>query len=66
MSAVTESYIRPLSDLGFFFKYQYVPDTFPFFIGIICILTIDYYYIHVKGAFVWYIFLVLIKYYSKV
>ena len=40
----------------FFFKYRYVSDTFPFFIGTIYILAIDYCYIHVKGAFVWYIF----------
>ena len=39
----------------FFFKYRYVSDTFPFFIGTICILIINYCYIHVKGAFVWYI-----------
>ena len=40
-----------------FFKYWYVvSDTCPSFIGTICILTIDYCYIHVKGAFVWYTF----------
>ena len=39
----------------FFFKYRYVSDTFPFFIGTICILTTDYCYTHVKGAFAWYI-----------
>ena len=36
----------------FFFKYRYVSDIFPFFIGTICILIINYCYIHVKGAFV--------------
>ena len=29
---------------------------FLFFIGTICILTIDYRYIHVKGAIVWHVF----------
>ena len=43
-------------EICFFFKFRYVSDTFLFFIGTICVLTIDYCYIHVKGAFVWYIF----------
>ena len=56
--SVTESNDRPLPNLFcFFFKYQYVGDAFPFFTGTICTFTIDYCcYVHVKGAFVCYIF----------
>ena len=55
--SITDSNVHLLPNPVFLcVKYWCVSHTIVFFIGTICILTIDYCYIHVKGAFAWYIF----------